>query len=126
MTFVDSIKSCISKYATFNGRAPRSEFWWFSLFSFLAQNVVAAFFAVIGIVFGDYVGMMLSVYIGIGLCFMLLVVPGIAVTVRRLHDTGHSGWWYFVSFIPVAGPIWMLVLLVADSDEENKYGLPIY
>ena len=126
MTFADSIKSCISKYATFRGRAPRSKYWWFYLFNILMQFVVAVVFAFIGYVFGDYVGMMLSVYIGLGLYSLMVFIPGLAVLVRRLHDTGRSGWWYFICLVPFIGWIWLLILLVTDSDEENQYGLPVY
>jgi uncharacterized membrane protein YhaH (DUF805 family) len=52
-----------------------------------------------------------------------ILIPGLAVTVRRLHDTGHPGWWYFISLIPIVGSIILLVLLATDSDsEENRFG----
>lgn len=53
-------------------------------------------------------------------------MPYLSVLVRRLHDTNHSGWWYFISLIPLIGTIWLIILLATDSDEENKYGLPVY
>lgn len=73
---------CFKKYATFSGRANRAEFWWFTLFNFLA-GILAAL-----IPFG-------------GLYSLVALIPGMAVTVRRLHDTNRSGWWYFSELIVV-------------------------
>ena len=126
MTFTDSVSSCLNKYATFRGRAPRSEFWWFWLFNFLLQIVSNIVFAFIGYIFGGYNGCVISLMIGSFLCLALLIVPYLSVLVRRLHDPSHSGWWFFIILIPLIGSIWLLILLVTDSDEENKYGLPVY
>jgi uncharacterized membrane protein YhaH (DUF805 family) len=126
MTFTDSVRSCINKYATFSGRASRSEFWWFWLFIFIVQIVSLTIFSVIGYLLGGYDGCTISLSICSVLCILLLTVPYLSVLVRRLHDTNHSGWWYFISLIPLIGTIWMIILLATDSDEENKYGLPVY
>ncbi len=96
MGFGEAVRSGFAKYATFSGRASRSEYWWWWLFSVL---VVGA--AVVLIVLGrssdgtsaiGAVGWVLYVVAVIG-----LIVPSLAVLVRRLHDTGRSGWWYFIS-----------------------------
>ena len=126
MTFTDSISTCINNYATFKGRAPRSEFWWFWLFYILVQIVAGMVFGIIGYSIGGQQGCSISLSICSVLCVVLLIVPYLSVLVRRLHDTGHSGWWFFISIIPLIGSIWLLILLVSDSDEENQYGLPVY
>lgn len=126
MTLTDSIRICLNKYATFKGRAPRSEFWWFWLFYIFVQIMSGMVFGIIGYSLGGQDGCMISLSICSLLCVALLIVPYLSVLVRRLHDTGRSGWWFFISFIPLIGSIWLLILLITDSDEENKYGLPIY
>ena len=126
MTFIDSIKSCLDKYATFRGRAPRSEYWWFWTFYVLTEFVTMIVFGFIGYLCCDVAGMMIAGYIGAFLSSLMLFLPMLSVFVRRLHDTNHSGWWYFIAFVPLIGGIWILVLLLTDSDEENEYGLPVY
>ena len=126
MTFIDSIKSCLDKYATFRGRATRSEYWWFWTFYVLTEFVTMIVFGFIGYLCGDVAGMMIAGYIGAFLSSLMLFLPMLSVFVRRLHDTNHSGWWYFIAFVPLIGGIWLLVLLLTDSDEENEYGLPVY
>ena len=101
MGFGSAIKSCFSKYATFNGRASRSEYWWWVLFT-----LIFSFIPFVNIITG-----------------ILFLLPGLAVFVRRMHDTGRSGWWWFINLIPLIGWIWALVLLVTDSQPgENQYG----
>jgi len=91
MNFVDAVKICLSKYVNFEGRAGRSEFWWFFLF----QVIVA-------VVFG-LVSDMLQ-----GLASLLLLLPAISVGARRLHDIGKSGWFQLLGFIPIIG--WLVLL----------------
>lgn len=116
----------MDKYATFRGRAPRSEYWWFWTFYILTEFVTMIVFGFIGYLCGDVAGMMIAGYIGVFLSSLMLFLPMLSVFVRRLHDTNHSGWWYFIAFVPLIGSIWLLVLLLTDSDEENEYGLPVY
>lgn len=128
MTFSDSIKICFDKYATMKGRAPRSEYWWFVAFCWLVMVLSALLFAFIGMKVNSNgkEGMAIAVIGGETVVSLCLFLPGLCVLVRRLHDTGHSGWWYFISFVPVVGGFWMLWLLLLGSDEENEYGLPVY
>lgn len=128
MTFSDSIKICFDKYATMKGRAPRSEYWWFVAFCWLVMVLSALLFAFIGMKVNSNgkEGMAIAVIGGETVVSLCLFLPGLCVLVRRLHDTGHSGWWYFISFVPVVGGLWMLWLLLLGSDEENEYGLPVY
>ncbi len=99
-------------YANFNGRARRKEYWMFFLFNLLFAFVVAIV---------DY---LLGTFPAIYLIYMVaMIIPGIAVSLRRLHDIGKSGWWFLIAFIPVIGGIWLLVLVCTDGTPgENNYG----
>ena len=106
---------CIKKYAVFEGRARRKEYWMFVLFNVLAQVAIGFVCGLVGLV--EEAGAIGSLY------GLVLLLPGIAVTVRRLHDTGRSGWWWLIIFIPFVGAIVMLVFLCGDSQPgSNAYG----
>jgi len=111
MSFPDAVKACLNQYAGFSGRARRSEFWFFYLAYVLA------------VVVATIVGTVIKFpYLGI-LVVLALVVPMLAVEIRRLHDTGRSGWFIFIGVIPLIGPIILLVFLVQDSQPQpNQYG----
>jgi len=97
----------LKKYAVFSGRARRAECWYFYLFDFLISIVLALISE--GILFGIY---------SLG-----TFIPGLAVSVRRLHDTNRSGWWLLIGLIPLIGGIILICFLVQDSQPgENKYG----
>jgi uncharacterized membrane protein YhaH (DUF805 family) len=104
MTFTESIQTCFSKYADFNGRATKSEFWWWVLFVILAT--VAAN------ILSDKLGLLVSIG---------TLLPYIAVTARRLHDTNRSGWWQLIGIIPVIGWIIMIVWCAQDSASQSEY-----
>ena len=121
--FVDAAKKAVMhNYANFNGRASRSEYWWFFLFGFLAVIPAMILDGLTGIVLID-AGAGISYgpfYVLTGLGFLL---PGISVMVRRLHDSGRSGWWYFIGLVPCVGFIILLVFLVQDGQPHpNDYG----
>jgi uncharacterized membrane protein YhaH (DUF805 family) len=108
----------LKKYAVFGGRARRKEYWYFVLFNILISIVLAII---------DRVAGTLSASGGIGLLgglYMLAVlIPGLAVSVRRLHDTNRSGWWFLIVLVPLIGAIVLLVFFVQDSQpSENQYG----
>ena len=107
----------LKKYAVFQGRARRKEYWMFYL-----VNVLVVF----GLVFLDMAaGTMKDESFGIltGLYVLLILIPSIAVGVRRLHDTARSGWWLLVDAVPLVGPIVLLVFNVQDSTPgTNEYG----
>lgn len=126
MNFTQSISTCFSKYITFKGRASRSELWWFVLFIVIGNAVTGAMDAAI---FGQNTmmmgGMEFSYNAGfIGNIFGLVTfLPTWAVEVRRLHDTGRSGWWLLIGLIPLIGWIILLVWMIGKSDEgDNQYG----
>lgn len=101
----------LKKYADFRGRARRKELWMFALISF-----------VIAIVLGIVDGMIGIPILG-GLYGLAVLIPSLAVGARRLHDTGRTGWWLLVGFIPLIGFIVLIVFFVLDSNPgENPYG----
>jgi uncharacterized membrane protein YhaH (DUF805 family) len=108
----------LRKYAEFDGRARRMEYWMFSLFNFLFLMVALTLDNIVGSTIGNlFYGLFYLVY-----AFAVLL-PGLAVMVRRLHDVGKSGWMFLVALIPLIGGIWLLVLLCTDSTPgENEYG----
>ncbi len=109
--FLDILKN---KYAQFDGRATRSEYWYFVLFSFIAY-IVAGFLD--GFLFNLTGGLpILTIILGLG-----LLVPSIAVGVRRLHDIGKSGWWYLIAIVPIVSLI-LIAFFVMDSKPDNEYG----
>jgi len=112
------LEALTKKYATFEGRARRTEYWYFMLFYFLA--FVA--FAIVDGVTGT-----LDEEAGIGLLSGLFVlatlIPTIAVLVRRLHDTDRSGWWALLNLVPLVGGLVLLVFTVLDSQPgANRFG----
>ena len=113
---INHISEVFKKYAVFSGRATRAEYWYFMLFNLIVITLleVASFF-----IEDKY--LILSI---ISVAYSLVVIiPSIAVFVRRMHDIGKSGWWWFICLIPVIGVIWFIILLVTDSEPgENKYG----
>ena len=111
MTFGQSISVCFSKYANFDDRAAKSEYWWFYLFGVLINFI--------GTIFGD-AGTILT-----GLVALVMIVPSIAVGARRLHDTGKSGW-HQLWVITIIGIIPLIIWLCTEgSKEANKFGDPI-
>ena len=118
MNFQTSIKTCFKKFSDFNGRASRSEFWYFYLF------------AILGYFISIFLALQMSFFFAIAIIFgLILFVPALAVTARRLHDTGKSGWWQLTAYIPYVGIIASIILLFIFCTEgekkKNKYGKPI-
>ena len=108
----------LRNYANFSGRARRSEYWMFALFNMLFAIGLMLLDNLLGIAIED---------IGYGplygLYTLFVLIPGLAVMVRRLHDVGKSGWMALILLIPIIGAIWLLVLMVSDSQPgENKWG----
>jgi uncharacterized membrane protein YhaH (DUF805 family) len=108
----------LKKYADFNGRAMRKEYWYFALFNIIVSIALAVIDGITGS-FSAEAGMGL---LG-GLYILGVLIPGIAVSVRRLHDTDRNGWWLLIALIPVIGAIVLLVFMVQDGKPgENQYG----
>jgi len=122
MGFAAAVKTCFSKYVIFSGRAPRSEFWFFVLFTVLLHIVARILDYVLGTTYqigghggsGGYIGLIVS---------LAILLPSISVTVRRLHDRDRSGWWYWLFLIPIAGWIWLLVWYCQRGTVgDNRFG----
>jgi uncharacterized membrane protein YhaH (DUF805 family) len=110
--------TALQNYAVFSGRARRSEYWYFALFYLIFYAVGA----MLDVMTGTF-----DKAAGIGLCTGILtlafLIPSLSVTVRRLHDTGRSGWWLLIGLIPVVGAIILLVFLAQDSESgANQHG----
>jgi uncharacterized membrane protein YhaH (DUF805 family) len=106
--------AALKKYATFSGRARRSEYWYFVLFNsliFIGLAIVDA------VVIGSKIGVLGTIF------NLATLVPSLAVFFRRLHDTGRSGWWWLIVLIPILGWIVLLIFLIKDSDPgDNRFG----
>ena len=112
MGFMDAVKSVYSNYFNFNGRSGRGEYWWFILFYILASIVLTVLEGMLGLI-----GVLSNLF-ALG-----SLIPSIAVTVRRLHDTGHSGWWALLLIIPLIGWIVLIIMSLAKEGEgSNQYG----
>lgn len=106
------------KYAQFEGRARRKEYWMYYLFTFIAIILAAIVGGFLTAATNSPVPLVLLL---VGY-FLASFLPGLAVTVRRLHDTGRSGGWFCISFVPYVGGIILLVLCCQDSKPHNQYG----
>lgn len=113
-TFKEAIIICVQeKYATFGGRASRSEFWFFYLFNVLAQITLTIIGKILG--FGDILASLFA---------LALLIPNIAVGSRRLHDIGWSGWWQLM-MLTIIGLIPLIIMWCLKSEPNaNKYGEP--
>ncbi len=112
MTFTESVTSVFQKYASFSGRATRSEYWWFALFSLLVQVAIG--------LFADR-----STGLGLagGLIALGMFIPSLAVSSRRLHDIDKSGWWMLIVLVPILGGILLLIwTCTKGSLGENRFG----
>jgi len=117
---LEAYKKMWQNYATFDGRSRRSDYWYVVL-----ANII------IGIIIGPISGFIPSLsytfgnisYSYLGFIYSLVTfIPGLALTVRRLHDTGKSGWYILMNLIPLVGWIFVLIKLVSDSEPDNEYG----
>lgn len=112
MSFVEAIKSVFTQYVGFSGRARRSEYWYWTLCNCIISGVLSAlarnggFFTVLSVIWS-----------------LAVLLPGLAVCVRRLHDIGKSGWWLLIALVPAVGAIILIIFFVKDSEPgDNAYG----
>ena len=120
MSFTAAVRSVLSQYAEFGGRARRAEYWWFILFSVLVGIVTSILDVVLST---DFEGGLASNGLFNLLANLALLLPSLAVAVRRLHDTDRSGWWILIGLIPLIGLIVLLVFFVQDGTPgPNRFG----
>ena len=125
MSFIDSVKSVMmNNYANFNGRASRSEFWWFALATSIAGFCFGLVDGVILVVMDAPLDSILWTLSPITTLFQLAIfIPSLSVAVRRFHDLGKSGWFWFILLIPCVGIILYIVWMATDGEpHDNMYG----
>jgi len=112
--FVDAVKRAVTvNYCNFNGRSSRSEYWWYVLAVFILNVVIST-------VFSSNMSTMSSVS---GIVSLALLLPGLGLCVRRLHDINKSGWNILFALIPIVGAIVLIIWFCKDSDPQaNQYG----
>ncbi len=119
MEFQQAVKTCFSKYATFAGRAMRSEYWWFALFGLLVNIALSIVDAVIFGFETDNLSLFSSIF------SLAIFLPSLAVAARRLHDTDRSAWWLLIGLIPLIGMIVLIVWFVQKGTAgPNRFGAP--
>ena len=141
MSFIESIRTVLSKYAVFNGRARRSEYWWYTLAVAIVSAILSAVLIAPGYsaymtstmewsMAGDPAapmpampGSLVTGYLIMSLVNLALLLPSLGVTVRRLHDTGRSGFWIFLGLVPIVGGIILIVWEAsAGTPGPNQFG----
>lgn len=113
---MDWYLNVLKKYAVFSGRAQRKEYWFFVLFNVIIAFVLGIIDGIAGLTGAGGFGLLGTLY------SLAVLVPSLAVSVRRLHDTDRSGWWLLVGLVPILGAIVLLVFFVQDSKPANQYG----
>jgi uncharacterized membrane protein YhaH (DUF805 family) len=117
MLYVNEYLSVLRQYAVINGRTRRKTYWLFVLVNCVISALLAIVDTVLGLQISQDIGILSTIY------SLALMIPGITVSVRRLHDTNRSGWWLLITFVPVIG--WLLLLVfycLKGSDGPNRYG----
>lgn len=111
-TLGDSIRSFFTRYVDFSGRSSRAEYWYFYAFHLVALIALT----ILSKEFGGVFYILMSIY------SFAVIIPNIALSFRRMHDTGRSGWYLFISCIPMVGAFMLLYYCCQDSDGDNIYG----
>ena len=106
---------CLTQYADFTGRARRKEYWMFVLFSLLIYFLVAIVLVALSATES-------AINIVIGLLALSLMLPNLAVTIRRLHDTDRSGWWALLSFVPILSLVILVFMFLDGTSGGNRFG----
>ena len=110
--FGEAVKLFFINYVNFGGRSTRSEFWYWQLFSFLVSLILGIFTTFIGL---NFILWLFSI---------ATIIPGLSLSIRRLHDIGRSGWWLLIGLVPLVGAIILLVFDVTESGPANEWGEP--
>lgn len=127
MTFQEAVKTCLSKYATFSGRASRSEYWFFYLATVIVIFVAGILDRALGLDFkmaNPMTGLEQSV--GYGWLYVIaglgLLLPSLGAMVRRLHDTNRSGWWWLIALTGIGAIVLIVWFATKGTTGENNYG----
>ena len=120
MGMFDAIKSAYSHYFTLNGRATRSEYWWFWLYQSLGYIVIVSACIAASVAFQDNEGLS---FILVGIFGIFHIIPNITILVRRLHDSSKSGWWVLLFFLSGPGTLILFIFTLLPSEGDNKYGV---
>ena len=115
MTFIESIRTCFSKYFSYEGRAIRSEYWYFVLFINLI-NLLILIIEFVLLEMGFY-----NIEAVSNFAFLIFLFPGINVTTRRLHDVNRSGWWQLLYFTGIGSLVILYWTLIKGVDQENRF-----
>ncbi len=110
---IERYLATFKQYTVFTGRARRQEYWTFTLCNIVISVLISVIIGFISSTLASTVSLIFS---------LAVLLPGIAVSIRRLHDTKRSGWWLLIAFIPLVGAIVLLIFMLQDSDGENQYG----
>ncbi|HTC08992.1 MAG TPA: DUF805 domain-containing protein [Acetobacteraceae bacterium] len=111
MSFGQAVSACFGKYVTFSGRAIRSEYWYWALF-----------LLIVGLILGA-IDWTLPYHFLLAFFDLATILPGLAVMVRRLHDLDRSGWWWLILFVPLVGPILLIVwMCTRGTPGPNRFG----
>ncbi len=129
MSFTEAVRTCISKYATFDGRATRSEFWWFYLFIVIVSAIGYIPFLIlaalgsgdsgVSTIFGILAVIWMIVWI---IAMIALIIPQLAVGCRRLHDRGQSGWLQLLLLVPCGNIVLIVFWVMEGTPGDNAYG----
>ena len=115
--FGEAIALFFKNYTNFSGRSSRSEYWWIVVFNIL----VSIAFSVLMVAMQEYASTISVISLLYSLAFF---IPGLALFIRRLHDTGRNGWYMLIALIPIVGAILLFIRLVKGSDDRNEWGPP--
>jgi len=131
MSYLEAVKAGFTNYAKFNGRASRSEFWWFLLFVVI---VYAVLYAIIGIFGGftvtdangvDSMSVTGVPFFILAIFWIALLLPVVGIQFRRLHDANHSAWWWLIGFVPFGGIVLIIFLVTPGTAGDNRFGPPV-
>lgn len=107
----------LKRWNDFSGRSRRKEYWMAALFNLIISVVIVIIDSVLGSQVGNGIGILYLLYV------LVLLIPNLAITIRRLHDTGRSGWWMLIALIPLVGSIILIVWLATEGTHgDNQYG----
>lgn len=116
VSFSQAVRMAFDSYCRFQGRSSRSEYWWWVLFTFILGSALSLLELLLG--FSSTAAQATN-----GLLSLVLLLPGLGLSVRRLHDIGKSGWWILLGFIPLVGTIILIIWFAQNSQmQDNQYG----